>query len=84
METIITKFKSIDIYERFTKSHNFEHMTKAEKKKYNKSYFVEYIEKNIFFRKYYCAKSKYIRTFLKYWKLKDINEESEEEHLLDS
>jgi len=81
-ESNVLKLK--DIYKRFTESHNFEHMTKAEKKKYNKSYFVEYIEKNIFFRKYYCAKSKYIRTFLKYWKLKDINEESEEEHLLDS
>jgi phage/plasmid-associated DNA primase len=69
-----------DIYTIFTKSHNFEHMTKAEKKKYNKSYFVNYIETNKFFSKYYVAKTSTLRTFIKGWKAK-YTEESDEDYL---
>ena len=45
-------------------------MTKIERKKYNKSYFVNYIETNNFFNKYYCSRSENMRTFIRYWKLK--------------
>ena len=61
-----------DVYERFTNSYNFEHMTKADKRKYNKTYFVNFFESNTFFSTYYCNKSQYLRTFLKFWKLKKI------------
>jgi hypothetical protein len=38
-----------DIYELFTKSFHYDNMTKVERRKYNKSYFVEFIEKIISF-----------------------------------
>ena len=41
-----------DIYELFTKSFHYDNMTKVERRKYNKSYFVEFIEKNHFFTIY--------------------------------
>lgn len=33
-------------------------LTKNEKRKYNKSYFIEYFETNIFLRQYYIIKQK--------------------------
>jgi hypothetical protein len=59
-----------DIYEIFTKSSHYENMTKIERKKYNKSYFVHFIETNKFFTKYYCEKNQIMRTFIKCWKIK--------------
>ena len=61
-----------DVYERFSNSYNFENMTKADKRKYNKSYFVDFFETNSFFSKFYCNKSQYLRTFIKFWKLRKI------------
>lgn len=40
-----------DLYEDFTTSIYYSNLLKSEKKKYNKSYFQEYIENNIFFKK---------------------------------
>ena len=60
-----------DIYKLFTKSFHYNNMTKVEKIKYNKSYFVEFIEKNNFFSPYYCQRSETIRTFIKCWKIKN-------------
>ena len=63
-----------DIYEFFTKSTHYENMTKIERKKYNKSYLINFIEKNKFFIPYYVSVSRLLRTFIKCWKLKvDIN-----------
>ena len=59
-----------EIYEIFRCSDHYENMTKIERKKYNKSYFVNYIETNKFFNKYYCSRSENMRTFIRYWKLK--------------
>ena len=60
-----------DIYEIFKSSNHYDNMTKIERKKYNKSYFVNYIETNKFFNKYYCSRSENMRTFIRCWKLKE-------------
>jgi len=49
-------------------------LNKQEKRKYNKSYFTEYIQSNIFFRKYYVEKSQYLRNYIREWKKKDYEE----------
>jgi hypothetical protein len=64
-----------DIYEKFTKNHNYIDLTKVAKIKYNKTYFVNYIETNKFFSKYYCAKTRTMRTFIKCWKYKYIEDD---------
>jgi hypothetical protein len=46
-------------------------MTKVERKKYNKTYFVNYIETNNFFIPYYCERHANIRTIIKCWKFKE-------------
>ena len=46
-------------------------MTKTERKKYNKTYFVNYFETNKFFLKYFCSTNGVIRTFIKCWKIKE-------------
>ena len=68
----IVKIK--DIYEHFMNSNIYNNMTKNEKKKYNKSYFIEYISSNPFFRHYYCEKNKDYRNFIKSWILIEDNE----------
>ena len=42
-----------DIYSKFTQSSYYFNSTKAEKKKYTKSFFADYIKNNIFFREYF-------------------------------
>jgi phage/plasmid-associated DNA primase len=66
-----------DIYELFTRSTHYENMSKAERKKYNKTYLVTFIETNKFFIPYYVAVSRLLRTFIKCWKLKVDNDENE-------
>ena len=46
-------------------------MTKVDRRKYNKSYFVDFIETNKFFSDYYCSTNGHVRTFIKCWKYKD-------------
>ena len=60
-----------DIYDIFTKSSHYDNMTKMERRKYNKSYFVEFIETNKFFSDYYCSTNGHVRTFIKCWKHKE-------------
>jgi len=60
-----------DIYNIFTKSTHYENMTKTERKKYNKTYFVNYFETNKFFLKYFCSTNGVMRTFIKCWKIKE-------------
>ena len=63
-----------DIYDIFTKSTYYENMTNIDRKKYNKTYFVNYFETNKFFLKYFCSTNGVVRTFIKCWKIKnDIN-----------
>jgi hypothetical protein len=60
-----------DIYNIFTKSLYYENMTKVEKKYYNKTFFVDYFEKQNFFIPYYCQRYNNIRSIIKYWKIKN-------------
>jgi len=66
-----------DLFEDFTNSEYYTNLSRNEKRKYNKSYFIEYIQNNIFFRKYYIEKSTYLRNFIREWKKKD-NEENDD------
>jgi hypothetical protein len=67
-----------DLYDDFCQSVFYFNLSKIEKKKYNKSFFTEYMETNIFFRKYYAERYNNYRTILKGWKKKE-NDESEDE-----
>ena len=60
-----------DIYDIFTKSTYYENMTKTDRKKYNKTYFVNYFETNKFFLKYLSSTNGVMRTFIKCWKIKE-------------
>ena len=63
-----------DIYDVFSNSIHFTSMKKIQRMKYNKSYFVNFIEKCSFFKPYYCQVSRLLRTFIKCWKIKtEIN-----------
>lgn len=62
-----------DIFELFSNSNYYANLSKIEKRKYNKSYFSEYFESNIFFRKYYHERSNNIRNVIKGWKPKEID-----------
>jgi hypothetical protein len=70
------------IYDKFSKSPHFINMCRLDKLKYNKTYFVNYIETNKFFNKYYCAKTSTMRTFIKGWKSK-FTDNSDNENKLD-
>jgi len=59
-----------DIYEKFAMSDYYVNLTKQEKRKYNKTYFTDYFQKNIFFRKYYVERTQSQRNFVKCWKEK--------------
>lgn len=69
--TDICKIK--DIYEDFSQSSYYFNLSKMEKRKYNKSFFINYIEENIFFRKYYVERYNNIRNNVKEWKKKEID-----------
>jgi hypothetical protein len=68
----ICKLKNI--YLDFTSSMYFSNLLKAEKNKYNKSYFTNYIETNLFFKKYYCMRSKKMRNYIFGWTKKEQND----------
>ena len=67
-----------DLYSEFCHSDFFYNLSKSDKKKYNRPYFIEYMETNIFFRKYYADRHKNIRIVLKGWK-KTRNDESDDD-----
>lgn len=63
-----------DIYSKFTQSDYYLNLSRNEKRKYNKTYFLEYFQTNIFFRKYFLERYNNIRSVIKSWKEK-INDE---------
>ena len=67
-----TKDKNIlkikDIYETFCLSDYYNNLSKFERRKYNKNYFIEYFETNIFLRKFYKNRFDNIRNIILYWK----------------
>jgi len=64
-----------DIYAKFTQSEYYLNLPRNEKRKYNKSYFLEYYQTNIFFRKYFSERLNNIRSIVKFWKEK-INDDN--------
>jgi hypothetical protein len=60
-----------DIYSDFTSSIYYSNISKNERKKYNKAYFKEYIETNIFFKPYYKDKTHNDRSVIQQWIKKD-------------
>jgi phage/plasmid-associated DNA primase len=62
-----------DLYTDLTTSVYFLNLTKAEKQKYNKAYFTEYVQTNIFFVRYYKARCEKFNNFLTQWKKKNFN-----------
>jgi phage/plasmid-associated DNA primase len=69
----VSKMK--DIYDKFTESEYFFNLSKAEKRKYNKSFFTDYIQKNIFFKKYYVERTATMKNFVKNWIPKNVDDE---------
>ena len=57
-----------DVYELFITSDFINGLARTERAKYTKKYFVEYIQNNIFFRKYYADRYNTIRTVIKGWR----------------
>jgi hypothetical protein len=73
----ISKLK--DIYEKFTQSDFFSNLSRADKRKYSKSYFTDYIQNNIFFKKYYVERTATVKNFIKNWLPKNQNDELEDD-----
>jgi hypothetical protein len=69
----VSKIK--DIYENFTQSMYFINLTKLEKRKYTKSFFIDYIQTNIFFKKYYVVRTATMKNFIKGWIPKEITDD---------
>ena len=65
-----------DLYGSFLCSEYYVNMNKQDKRKYTKSFFTDYIEKNIFFRRFYHDRLGNIRACITEWKPKeeDIDE----------
>jgi hypothetical protein len=63
-----------DIFESFTGSDYYFYLSKMDKKKYNKSYFVNYFETNIFLKIYYRARYNGLRTVIVGWKQQESEE----------
>ena len=67
-----------EIYDNFATSNFFYNLSKEEKRKYNKTFFNEYFETNIFLRGFYAERCNNIRSVIKGWKLKIENENEDE------
>ena len=63
-----------DAYELFISSDFISGLSRQERVKYTRKYFVEYIQSNIFFRKYYADRFNDVRTVIKGWKQKQNTE----------
>lgn len=66
-----------DIYKNFTESVYWNTLPRTEKLKYNKTFFVDYIQNNIFFKAYFRARYGDVRTIIKGWR-KKTDEEMDE------
>ena len=64
-----------DVYEKFNNSDYMYNLSKNDKNKYNKKYFNEYFESNIFFNKYYTDRYNDARNVIRYWKIKNIDDD---------
>lgn len=63
-----------DVFDDFVKSPYYFNLSKMEKRKYNKSFFVDYFETNIFLKEYYCkAQSAHS---IKGWKKIEVSDEN--------
>jgi hypothetical protein len=49
-------------------------LSKTDKNKYNKKYFIEYFESNIFFNKYYSERYDNFRNVIRFWRIKTEQE----------
>ena len=73
-EASLSEYVSVrDVYELFTTSDFISGLARPERVKYTRKYFVEYIQTNIFFRKYYADRFNDVRTIIKGWKQKQSN-----------
>jgi phage/plasmid-associated DNA primase len=59
-----------DIYEYFTISIYYNNLSKLEKQKYNKTFFYDYFQTNIFLRNYYSERYCNVRFVIRGWKIK--------------
>jgi hypothetical protein len=66
--------KMKDLFEDFSTSSYFINLTKNEKRKYNKSYFCDYVSSNIFLSKYYKLTHQHISNCIVGW-IKNIEEQ---------
>lgn len=63
-----------DAYELFIMGDFISGLARAERAKYTRKYFVEYIQNNIFFRKYYADRFNDVRTVIKGWRKRQQTE----------
>jgi hypothetical protein len=63
-------YKLKDLYTDLTTSVYFLNLTKTEKQKYNKAYFTEFIQTDIFFVKYYKTRTSICINFISQWRKK--------------
>jgi hypothetical protein len=68
-----------DLYTDLTTSVYFLNLTKGEKQKYNKAYFTEFIQTDIFFVRYYKARTNLCHNFIIKWRKKTNDEINNEE-----
>jgi len=67
-----------DIYADFVLSDYYVNLSRSERRKYNKTYFLEYFQTNIFFRKYFAERYNNLRSVLKEWKEKENDGEHQD------
>jgi hypothetical protein len=65
----IVKLK--DVYDIFCTNEYYFNLSKTEKRKYNKMFFIEYFKTNIFMREYYIERTNNSTNILKEWKIID-------------
>lgn len=64
-----------DVFDNFIRNEYYQNLTKMDKRKYNKTYFTEYIKTNLYFKNYYYDKYLSYTSVILYWKKKiDENE----------
>ena len=68
-----------DLYDDFSSSTYFINLTKNEKRKYNKSYFSDYISNNSFLGKFYKTTHNHVTNCIVGW-TKILDDDLEEEH----
>jgi phage/plasmid-associated DNA primase len=63
-----------DVFDEFTKSEYYSNLNKMEKRKYNKTYFIDYFQTNIFLKKYFFMQNSVYS--IKGWTLKNNRNEN--------